>query len=212
MSGRRFELLLFDWLRPLGMARRHPPAQLLSQYLDGELAPRRFRALESHMRRCGRCRGLLESLGRTVEALGAMRADARPGLADRIIAAISLEPAGPRAPAGRAAAPTLALVTDGLAGGTPPAIQRSTFKRTPRGNMRAALRYCVSRRQLQLTLSLALLAGVALSLMNQGGMIFDGRSSALSICVSCAPNFLVPFLALNAVLLMASRLARGRPR
>jgi hypothetical protein len=65
------------------------------------------------------------------------------------------------------------------------------------------------RAQLRLTLPLAIAVGVALSLLNQYDMIFGGRSSPLEVCVMCAPNFVIPFLALNVVLLVA-RLSRRR--
>ncbi len=65
-----------------------------------------------------------------------------------------------------------------------------------RGGARAALRYCLQRAQLRLTLPIALLAGVVLSLINQGGILMDGRID-LAMCAMCAMNFLVPFVALN---------------
>jgi hypothetical protein len=48
---------------------------------------------------------------------------------------------------------------------------------------------------------IALVTGVVLSLVNMGGMLVHGRID-LGVCVSCALDFLVPFLALNLGLLM----------
>jgi hypothetical protein len=48
---------------------------------------------------------------------------------------------------------------------------------------------------------IAVAAGVVLSVVNMGGTIFDGRID-LGVCLMCAANFLVPFLALNVGLLM----------
>jgi hypothetical protein len=79
-----------------------------------------------------------------------------------------------------------------------------------RGVARALIDYCLRRPQLRLTLPLGLLVGIALSLINQGSMIFSGRANLLEVCLTCSPNFLVPFVALNIALLIAAPVARRR--
>ena len=54
-------------------------------------------------------------------------------------------------------------------------------------------------------LAFALVAGFVLSLINQGGMLFDGRID-FGMCAMCAANFAVPFVALNAALLVVLRI------
>jgi hypothetical protein len=75
---------------------------------------------------------------------------------------------------------------------------------------RAALRWCLRPRQLRLTVPIALVTGVVLSLVNMGGMLMHGKID-LGVCVSCGIDFLVPFLALNLGLLMLLWAPR-RPR
>jgi anti-sigma factor RsiW len=212
MSAPPRQLLAF-YRSPRFTRRRHPRAQLLSQYLDGELTPAREGALKAHMHDCGRCQDRLESLTRTVEALSAPPASAPPDLAESIIAAIRATPGhGNGAPLCRPrleGARTLTLVTDAASDAESQTVGAWPV-RAGRASLRAMLRYCTRWRQLRLTLSIAVLAGVALSLTSQGNMIFDGRAGLLSICLSCAPNFLIPFLALNMALLLASGLARTR--
>jgi hypothetical protein len=158
---------------------------------------------------------MLASLERTVDALATLGTPARPGLAEAIIAAIppesSHENGASRSDPPRERAPALRVVRGTLAES-----DRRRFAFTgPGGRTRrlgALLGYCVRRPQLRLTLSLALVVGIVLSLINQGNMIFSGHDAFLAICLNCAPNFVVPFLALNAALLIASRLARPRRR
>jgi hypothetical protein len=75
--------------------------------------------------------------------------------------------------------------------------------------VRSALAYCCRRPQLRVTVPLALLVGIALSFANQGGMLLDGRID-LAMCLMCATDFVVPFVALNIVLLMIVRAPRRR--
>jgi hypothetical protein len=79
-----------------------------------------------------------------------------------------------------------------------------------RARVRGALQFCCRRRQLAVTIPLALLVGLVLSLVNQGGMLFNGQID-VGMCVMCATDFLVPFLALN-VLLVAVVLWPARER
>jgi hypothetical protein len=199
----------------VGMRRGHPQVQLLSQYLDGELVPGERDALESHVRGCPRCERVLASLERTVGALAAMRTSARPGLADTIIAAIPSESSHQNGASRREprqeGAPVLRVVHDIVPRIARPQFGSGDHDEGPR-TLIALLGYCVRWTQLRLTLSLALLVGIALSLINQGDMIFSGHDALLAICLTCAPNFVVPFLAINAALLIAGRLARPRRR
>jgi anti-sigma factor RsiW len=187
--------------------------ELLSQYLDGELAPAERDALESHLHRCAHCERVLVSLERTVGALATMRAAARPGLADTIIAAIPSESShqngASRRDARRGGTPVLRVVHDIVPPIARPQFGSDRHDEHPR-RLGALLSYCLRRTRLRLTLSLALLVGIVLSLVDQGSMIFSGHDALLAICLACAPNFIVPFLAINAALLIAVRL--GRPR
>lgn len=179
--------------------RRHPRARVLSGYLDGELAAADRLALERHVGDCARCRRSLDSLASTISALGSLSASSPTGVADPIIAALRAESPdglGERARSGRARSagrselPALRIV-------------RGSSQRAVGGEARrarelagAGFRFCVRGAQLRLTLPIALLAGVALSLINQGGILMDGRID-LAMCAMCAMNFLVPFVALN---------------
>jgi anti-sigma factor RsiW len=186
----------------------HPRPPALSQYLDGELAPRERLAMEAHLRDCHSCRGVLASLSQTIQALGSLPAEHRPGMADSIIAALRRESPqqdGATERSSRAMqSPALRVVRS--------AAEPSITRRAPAGwppRAHAALRYCLRRVQLRLTLPIALLVGVALSLINQGDMIFNGRLT-VGMCASCALNFVVPFIALNIGLAMAMRVTKSR--
>jgi len=201
-------------LRRLADRSRHARPETLSQYLDGELTQPQRRALETHLGDCPDCRRLVESLTATVDALGSMRADAKAGRADSVIAALraqspsnaALRAAAPR----RSGSPMLTVVPDpgpdavGQTAAAPRA--RSIRRNIPR----ALLDYCLRRPQLRLTLPLGLSLGIALSLINKGYMIFSGRVDA-EMCAVCALDFVIPFVALNVGLLLATRVA-GRRR
>jgi anti-sigma factor RsiW len=201
--------------------REHPSSLVLSEYLDGELALRERHALDAHLRDCSRCRALLESLSRTVQALGSLgspSAERRPGLADSIVAALRAESGSPSVPDGgartRSPAPTLSVVggVTRTAAGTPATLEGSVGDATLPGRPRSPLsvmHYCLRGTQLRLTLPLAVIAGAALSLINQWDMIFNGRLT-LGMCGSCAMNFVVPFLALNLALAIAAGVSRHR--
>ena len=200
--------------RRLADRSRHPRPEMLSQYLDGEVARPQRLALETHLRDCLDCRRLLESLTGTVDALGSMRAGARAGIADSVIAALRAQSASrqalPRASAQRSGSPMLTVVPDP---GHNAAGQMATAPRARsawRGIPRALLDYCLRRPQLRLTLPLGLSLGIALSLINKGYMIFNGRVDA-EMCAVCALDFVIPFVALNVGLLLAIRVA-GRRR
>ena len=191
---------MIERLRALSLPSRHPRAGALSRYLDGDLDARERRALEAHVRDCPRCRRELELLAETVRALGSLEADTTPGLADSIVGALRAEDSrdvtvasGARASVGQ---PFLTLIP----GSGEPRARRPIRARWPQ-EARAALRWCLQRPRLRLTLPIALVAGVVLSIVNMGGMLVHGRIN-LGVCVSCAIDFLVPFLALNLGLLL----------
>jgi hypothetical protein len=71
---------------------------------------------------------------------------------------------------------------------------------TRRGRAGAAVRVCLQRRNLSRTLTIALLVGLVLTLINQGTVIFGGEATT-GTWVRCALNFVVPFLVSNAGLL-----------
>jgi hypothetical protein len=66
------------------------------------------------------------------------------------------------------------------------------------------LALCLQRRNLRRTLSIALLVGVVLTLINQGGVIAAGHA-ATATWARCTVNFVVPFLVSNAGLLSGRR-------
>jgi anti-sigma factor RsiW len=191
------------------LPRRHPASPVFSAYLDGDLDARAHRELEKHVRNCARCRAMLASLTATVRALGSLETNSPPGLADSIIAALRAEsppqPASRHRPSGTAAVPALSLVPGAIS----PARGDGALERWPEA-ARTALRWCLQPRQLRLTVPIAVVAGVVLSLVNMGGMLMHGKID-LGVCLSCAADFLVPFLALNLGLLMLLRLP-GRRR
>lgn len=65
---------------------------------------------------------------------------------------------------------------------------------------REALAFCVQRRNLRRTVRIALVVGVVLTAINQGGVILGGDATTAT-WVRCALNFVVPFLVSNAGLL-----------
>ena len=196
---------MIERLRMLSTKRRHPASQLLSEYLDGDLTGGECRTLEAHVRDCARCRRVLDSLAKTIDALGSMRAGSPAGLSDSVIAAIRAESVPDLGPTERASRradqPALAVVR--------PSTELAAGDRWP-DRARAALRYCCQPAQLRVTLPIAVLVGIALSFVNMGGTLLHGRID-LAVCVMCATDILVPFLALNVVLLMIVR-APGRRR
>jgi predicted anti-sigma-YlaC factor YlaD len=68
----------------------------LSAFLEDDLAVPRRRRVARHLRRCLRCRSLLDSLARTVEQLRTLGASEHrmPLLADEVIERIRSEAAG----------------------------------------------------------------------------------------------------------------------
>jgi len=192
----------------------HARARTLSRYLEGDLGQSERLSLEAHLRDCPDCREHLKSLTSTLEALRSMRPSARPDLADSIIAALRAKAPARESEPGlsvkRVGSPVLTLVSnqgpDGIERASVGPARWAGWRRMPQ----ALLGYCLRRPQLRLTLPLALLAGVALSVINQGSMIFGGRAKVLEVCVQCAPNFVIPFVALNVGLLLAARAARRR--
>lgn len=180
---------------------------MLSEYLEGELDARDQRRLEAHVERCARCRRVLISLADTVGALGSLKDERPNGLADSIIAAVRAE--SPRGVAvgnrseSTVGVPALTLVP----GASEPAGGRS-INRWPQEALRT-LRWCLQRAQLRLTVPIAVVAGVVLSMVNMGGTLVHGKID-LGVCLMCVADFLVPFLALNLGLLMVLRAVRGR--
>jgi hypothetical protein len=69
---------------------------------------------------------------------------------------------------------------------------------------REAFVFCLQRRNLRRTLRIALVVGVVLTLINQGGVITAGHATTAT-WVRCGLNFVVPFLVSNAGLLSGRR-------
>jgi len=188
-------------------SRRHPATELLSRYLDGDIASEERRAVDAHVRKCGRCRELLDSLADTVHALGFLKQPAPSSVADSVIDALRAEtPSCSEGASRRPQAPSLSAV--GRLS-QPRADDRSPGPWSQRAQV--ALAYCLRRPQLRLTLPLALLAGAILTLVNMGGQLMDGRID-LGMCAMCAADFLVPFIALNVALLILWRTPADRRR
>ncbi len=184
--------------------RRHPRSELFSRFIDGELNLRERAELDAHLRACARCRGLLESLAETVSALGTVRIGSTPVLADTIVAALRTESPAEN---GRRTTPiavgTAALsVLPSAASGGGPLVGRSN-------RAWAALRFCLRRAQLRVTVPLAVLIGVALSFINQGNMLLRAPID-VSTWVMCGPNFVLPFVGLNIALQILYRLPQRR--
>lgn len=81
---------------------------------------------------------------------------------------------------------------------------RAGRDRGARAIAREACAFCLQRRNLRRTLRIALVVGVVLTLINQGGVI-AGSHTTTATWVRCALNFLVPFLVSNAGLLSGRR-------
>jgi hypothetical protein len=70
--------------------------------------------------------------------------------------------------------------------------------------VREACRFCLQRRNLRRTLRIAVVVGVLLTVVNQGGVIAAGHATTAT-WLRCGLNFLVPFLVSNAGLLSGRR-------
>ena len=66
-----------------------------------------------------------------------------------------------------------------------------------------AVTFCLQRQNLYRTLRIALVVGVLLTLINQGGVLAAGDSTAAT-WVRCALNFFTPFVVSNTGLLSAA--------
>jgi hypothetical protein len=200
---------VIEWVRKLRLRRGHPRPIAFSQFLEGDLPPRDRVELETHVRDCLECRRLLRSLSDTIEALGSLgESESSPsGLADSVIAALRASSPSEEVATRRSSglgAPQLAIVRNAVAPTGTPAVA----PRQPR-RLRALLRYCLRRPQLRLTVPIAVGVGTVLSFVNQGGMLMAGRID-LGMCAVCGLNFVVPFVALNIVLVTVGRVRLRR--
>lgn len=59
--------------------------QHLSDYVDHDLPETQRRRVEEHTGMCPECRRVLASLRKTISALGSLRAEPRPAVADGVI-------------------------------------------------------------------------------------------------------------------------------
>jgi hypothetical protein len=69
-----------------------------------------------------------------------------------------------------------------------------------RVGVRAACAFCLQRRNLRRTVSIALVVGLVLTAINQSTVIASGHATTLT-WVRCGLNFVVPFVVSNAGLL-----------
>jgi anti-sigma factor RsiW len=205
---------MIDLLHRLSPRSRHARPERLSRYLDGELEREEHLSIEAHLRGCSDCRELLASLRGAVEGLQSMRGTPTNRISDSVIAALREESAPqdaiPVRSLGSPRSLTLTVLPDRVADSvSPPNAGQSAS--SPRGRIpRAVLAYCLRRPQLRLTLPLGLVVGIALALINKGYMIFRG-SVDVEMCAVCALDFVIPFVALNVGLVLATRVA-GRRR
>jgi hypothetical protein len=179
-------------LRNLGLTGGHPRDETLSRFVDEDLDERARQRVASHVRYCGRCRQRVGALAETVRVLGSIGAAVPADLADSTIAAF-------RADSLPEKAPSLTLIE---ASSQQPSRGRGVASWPSAAQ--AAFRYCLSRSQLALTLPITIVAGVVLTVVNMGGMLARGRID-VGMCLMCATDFLVPFIAVNLVLLMVLR-------
>jgi hypothetical protein len=184
------------WARRLGLRRGHPAPVALSRYLDEDLAIGDHHAVEQHVRDCMSCQSLLRSLSQTTQALSSLRQHVPSPRAEAIIAALS-------SASRTRSAPGLSVVRFG--GARTGACAHATWR--PR--LRAALRYCLGRSQLRFTLPIGLVVGTILALANKGAMLFKGDIS-VGMCAICTLDFLLPFVAINIVLLAAAKVTWPR--
>jgi len=70
--------------------------------------------------------------------------------------------------------------------------------------VREACAFCLQRRNLRRTSRIAVVVGILLTVINQGGVITAGHATTAT-WVRCGLNFLVPFLVSNAGLLSGRR-------
>jgi hypothetical protein len=75
---------------------------------------------------------------------------------------------------------------------------------TLRERATSSLAYCLRREHLRRTLTISLVVGLLLTLINQGSVILGGDAT-VATWVRCGLNFLVPFCVSNAGLLSARR-------
>jgi hypothetical protein len=76
------------------------------------------------------------------------------------------------------------------------------------GRVRAALAYCTRREHLRRTTRIAIVVGIALTLINQSGVLFAGHATTTT-WIRCGLNFVVPFVVSNLGLLSGWRSREG---
>jgi len=74
-------------------------------------------------------------------------------------------------------------------------------------DLRAALETCLQPSNLRRTLTIALVVGCILSIINQGDVIVHGDATAATVVKVCL-NFVVPFIVSNLGVLTGDRTAR----
>jgi hypothetical protein len=174
------------WWRRRRGRRAHPAPTTLSRLLDDDLRLPERDADDQHLRGCGPCRRLLESLTRTIGGLGSLRTRASSGRADRIVAALRTASDGGTRHLSVTARDTVVV----FPGWWP--------------RLWSAVRYCLQRSQLRFTVPIGVLLGAALTVLNMGGTLLRGEID-LEMSAVCALDFVLPFMAMNVVLLGVAR-------
>lgn len=89
--------------------------------------------------------------------------------------------------------------------------RRRTAARAAAARIIDACRYCARREHLRRTATIALVVGLLLTAINQGGVILSGRATAAT-ALRGVLNLLVPFVVSNLGLLGARRSHRNSDR
>lgn len=154
-------------------------ATRLSAYQDGALPDAEQRRVRAHLPACRSCREALVDLAAVTSRLRVASTPPPDGLAERVIAHLDAE-----SPAARL------RVVDGA--DAAPASQTVAL----------AARLTIAREHLRWTLPLALLVGLAITLLKDlRPLLADGLTT--QNCVVCGMNFVLAFVLLNAGVMLA---------
>ncbi len=161
-------------------------AARLGAYRDGELAVDQRDRVEAHVRGCSRCRGALAGLAECGRELRSLRTEPPDGLADRIIARLEADTGETRQSLVGAAE---------IAPSRRPAAGLATSWREQRAHLRV-------------TLPIALVAGLAITAVEDLGTLTGGDVDIAAACAVCGSNVLVPLALLHLGWLLAARALR----
>ncbi len=159
-------------------------AARLSAYRDDDLPDDEHRRVRTHLRGCRPCRETLDEMAMFASRLRTSSTPPPAGLAERVIAHLDAE------------SPAIQLrVVD------------EDTSRAPRHPSRpvatVAAQWSVTRGHLRTTLPLAILVGIAITLLKDlGPLLADGLTT--QNCVVCGLNFVLSFVLMNVGIMLAS--------